>query len=190
MDYNVEFNEMDDQFDVHFDNAQYIKGDKGEPGANGLTPFINDAGNWQIGDTDTGVKAEGTNGSDGFNGVDGLTPYINDNGSWQIGEDDTGIKAAGVNGTNGDSAYDIAKKNGFDGTEEEWLVSLKGEQGQQGIRGVQGDKGDPGYTPQKGIDYWTENDKEEVKSYIRTELEDADLQGSTKIQLITWEADD
>ena len=29
----------------------------------------------------------------------------------------------------GDSAYDIAVKNGFEGTEEEWLESLKGEKG-------------------------------------------------------------
>jgi len=39
------------------------------------------------------------------------------------------------------SAYGIAVKNGFEGTEQEWLESLNGE------------KGDPGYTPQKGIDY-------------------------------------
>ncbi|MBQ2781180.1 MAG: collagen-like protein, partial [Clostridia bacterium] len=62
----------------------------------------------------------------------------------------TGIAAAGVNGTNGDSAYDIAKKNGFVGTEEEWLASLKGEQGQQGIQGIQGEKGDKGEKGETG----------------------------------------
>lgn len=53
-------------------------------------------------------------------------------------------------------AYAIAVRNGFDGTEEEWLASLKGDkgeqgeqgvqgiQGEQGIQGVQGDKGDKG----------------------------------------------
>lgn len=35
----------------------------------------------------------------------------------------------------GKSAYEIAVINGFDGTEEEWLESLKGEQGIQGIQG-------------------------------------------------------
>lgn len=44
----------------------------------------------------------------------------------------------------GDSAYEIAVKNGFDGTEEEWLASLKGERGEQGIQGEKGDKGDVG----------------------------------------------
>ena len=38
----------------------------------------------------------------------------------------------------GKSAYEIAVSKGFEGTEEEWLESLKG---------------DPGYTPQKGVDY-------------------------------------
>lgn len=44
------------------------------------------------------------------------------------------------------SNFEIAQKNGFTGTEEEWLASLKGEQGPQGPKG---DKGDPG---EKGAD--------------------------------------
>ena len=59
----------------------------------------------------------------------------------------------------GKSAYEIALQNGFDGTEEEWLESLKGEpgakgeqgdvgpagpQGPQGVPGEKGEKGDPG----------------------------------------------
>ena len=32
-----------------------------------------------------------------------------------------------------ESAYDIAKKNGFEGTEEEWLASLKGAKGDPGV---------------------------------------------------------
>ena len=42
------------------------------------------------------------------------------------------------------SAYGIAVKNGFEGTEEEWLASLKGAKGDQGIQGIQGIQGDPG----------------------------------------------
>lgn len=51
---------------------------------------------------------------------------------------------------NGKSAYEIAVANGFNGTEEEWLDSLKGEKGdkgdigEQGIQGEQGEKGDKG----------------------------------------------
>lgn len=35
------------------------KGDKGDTGSNGLTPYIGDNGNWWIGTTDIGVKAQG-----------------------------------------------------------------------------------------------------------------------------------
>jgi hypothetical protein len=36
------------------------------------------------------------------------------------------------------SAYAIAVKNGFEGTEEEWLASLKGDKGDQGDKGATG----------------------------------------------------
>lgn len=38
--------------------------------------------------------------------------------------------------TTSKSAYQIAVNHGFEGTEEEWLASLKGEQGSQGVSGV------------------------------------------------------
>ena len=49
---------------------------------------------------------------------------------------------------NGESAYNIAVKNGFVGTEQEWLDSLKGD------------------SPVKGIDYWTDSDIAEIKAYV------------------------
>ena len=39
----------------------------------------------------------------------------------------------GTNGQDGKSAYEIAVDNGFVGTEQEWLESLKGQDGQDGI---------------------------------------------------------
>lgn len=39
---------------------------------------------------------------------------------------------AGKDGVDGKSAYDLAVDNGFTGTEEEWLVSLKGKDGSAG----------------------------------------------------------
>lgn len=53
--------------------------------------------------------------------------------------------------TRGFSAFEIAEENGFEGTEEEWLASLKGEEG---------------YTPQKGTDYFTSEEIQEIKSNI------------------------
>ena len=50
----------------------------------------------------------------------------------------------------GASAYDIAVRNGFVGTETEWLESLKGASGAQGPQGEKGDKGDTGAGGQAG----------------------------------------
>ena len=43
----------------------------------------------------------------------------------------------------GDSAYEVAQKNGFEGTEEEWLASLVGPRGSQGPQGPAGKDADP-----------------------------------------------
>ena len=62
----------------------------------------------------------------------------------------------GQKGADGKSAYKIALENGYTGSKEDWLQSLKGErglqgppgptgpQGQQGIQGVQGTEGPQG----------------------------------------------
>ena len=50
----------------------------------------------------------------------------------------------------GESAYEIAVRNGFEGTEEEWRESLKGDKGETGDVGATGDKGDPGEKGETG----------------------------------------
>jgi hypothetical protein len=55
----------------------YFDGQDGAPGADGITPHIGVNGNWHLGETDTGVKAEGKDGKDGAKGDkgdDGHTP--------------------------------------------------------------------------------------------------------------------
>ena len=44
----------------------------GAGGKDGDTPFINSAGNWQIGDIDTGNKAQGPQGVQGKTGPQGV----------------------------------------------------------------------------------------------------------------------
>lgn len=44
---------------------------------------------------------------------------------------------AGIDGKDGLSAYELALKNGFVGTEEEWIASLRGEEGISGIVGFE-----------------------------------------------------
>ncbi len=51
---------------------------------------------------------------------------------------------SGSGGADGKSAYEIAVDNGFDGTEEEWLESLKGADGKDGRDGVNGTDGTNG----------------------------------------------
>ena len=72
------------------------------PGPAGTTPHIGENGNWFIGSTDTGVRADGKDGKDGEDGEDG--------------ED-------------GKNAYQIAVDNGYSGSVTEWLAELKGEPG-------------------------------------------------------------
>lgn len=50
----------------------------------------------------------------------------------------------GPQGATGKSAYEIAVANGFEGTELEWLASLKGEDGKKGDKGNRGDSGENG----------------------------------------------
>lgn len=77
-----------------------------------VPPFIGSNGNWWVDNKDTGVKATAE------------TPYIGDNDHWFTYDPinkvyvDTGIEARGL------SAYDIAVKLGFKGSEQDWIDSL------------------------------------------------------------------
>ena len=76
---------------------------------------------------------DGTNGVDGKDGKDGVDGQPGADG--KDGKDGTngadGQPGAdgkdGKDGVDGKSAFEIAQENGFEGTEEEWLDSLKGE---------------------------------------------------------------
>ena len=61
--------------------------------------------------------------------------------------------ANGEKGTDGKSAYQIAVEQGYQGSESDWLSSLKGEKGDTGERGEKGDtglQGEKGETGQQG----------------------------------------
>ena len=67
----------------------------------------------------------------------------------------------------GKSAYETAVSCGFDGSEAEWLLTLKGEKGD---KGETGDTGPAGHTPERGVDYFTESDKSEMISLLLSSL--------------------
>lgn len=54
--------------------------------------------------------------------------------------------------TLGQTPYDLAVKNGFKGTLEEWLESLKGPKGEKGDNGIPGEQGPIGPQGPKGED--------------------------------------
>ena len=107
-----------------------LKGDKGNDGQNGTdAPVPNiKGGYWYIGETNTGIKAEGkdgtngsngsngTNGKDGKDGKDGITPTISADGYWIVNGQKTDIKAKGTDGTNGQNGSNGTNgKDGKDG---------------------------------------------------------------------------
>jgi len=85
--------------------------------------------------------------------------------------EDGGVNVVSVFLTNGESAT-FEVRNGKRGEKgergEQGYIGRpgdegpQGEPGPQGERGEKGEKGDSGYTPQRGIDYWTEEDKAEI----------------------------
>lgn len=71
--------------------------------------------------------------------------YLKGNTEWKFISD-----LSGAQGIQGLSAYQVAVQHGFEGTEDEWLISLKGEKGDQGERGLQGPQGQIGPQGPKG----------------------------------------
>lgn len=75
----------------------------------------------------------GLDGKDGKDGKDGLTGKAGIDG--KDGKDGRNGKD-GKNGDNGKSAYELAKENGFTGSEEAYLKSLQGLDGRDGEDGL------------------------------------------------------
>lgn len=68
-----------------------------------------------------------------------------------IGLPSTGNGVAGPRGEKGYSAYEVAVKNGYTGTETEWLATLKGEKGEKGDTGATGATGPAGINGKDGV---------------------------------------
>ena len=68
-----------------------------------------------------------------------------------VGLPSTGSGVAGPRGERGYSAYDLAVKNGYTGTEKEWLAYLKGDKGDKGDTGATGATGPAGANGKDGV---------------------------------------
>ena len=75
-----------------------------------------------------------------------------------VSEDGSAAASVGEDLPRGKSAYEIAKENGFDGTEAEWLASLKGATGAAGANGKDGENGKTPYVGENGNWYIGEDD--------------------------------
>ena len=159
-----------------------LKGDKGNDGQNGIdAPVPNiKGGYWYIGETNTGIKAEGkdgsngsngsngTNGKDGKDGKDGITPTISTDGYWVVNGQKTNIKAKGTDGTNGQNGSNGTNgkdgKDGKDGitptisADGYWVVNgqktdikAKGTDGTNGQNGSNGTNGKDGKDGKDGV---------------------------------------
>lgn len=157
------------------------KGDKGDKGDTGPAGPQGEKG------ADGAQGIQGPAGKDGAKGDKGDTGEQGPQGI-QGPKGDTG--ATGPQGPKGDTgATGPAGKDGADGKDgatgpqgekgekgDKGDTGAQGPQGEVGPKGDKGDKGDTGakgangYTPIKGTDYYTEDDKAEMTDYIASEL--------------------
>lgn len=130
-------------------SASGPKGDKGDPGENGITPTIGSNGNWYLGNTDTGKPSRGATGPKGDTGVQGpkgdagtaatitkvstvTLPY-------------TSEATVTMGGTASARTFRFGIPQGHTGPQgEQGPKGDKGDIGPQGPTGPKGDKGDVG----------------------------------------------
>ena len=188
-------------------------GKDGANGTNGTTPRIGDNGNWWVGNTDLGVKAQGAQGQkgqdgrngqdgrDGQNGRDGAIPSIGDNGNWWVGDQDTGKPARGENGAPGRDG-----QNGADGSKI--LAEDRAPQATDGVKGdyfidkaakiFYGPKTDTGW-PTTGIslvanqvmttDYQLSEDGKTLVKWLNSKTSYIDMNLDPKLRDVTTIAD-
>lgn len=137
---------------------------------------IDNKGPWVPGTYDN-LDVVTLNGSSYMCIKDGTTTEPTTLDGWEVlaAKGDTGAKGdRGEKGEQGDVGQ--TGPQGVQGPRGE--VGPQGPQGQQGLQGIQGQrgaqgdpgpegpqgvKGDPGYTPQRGVDYWTDEDRKPVE---------------------------
>lgn len=152
-----------------------------------------------IGNMGVGVdyyKGEtGAQGIPGKDGKDGKTPikgvdYYTDEEIASIKDEIAQKVQVGAKGEDGKSAYQIAVDEGFEGSEADWLASLKGTDGRNGIDGINGTNGKDGIngidgkTPVKGVDYFTAAEIEEIEQGAADKVDTAGYAKSADLSTV------
>lgn len=137
-----------------------------------------------IGNMGVGVdyyKGEtGAQGIPGKDGKDGKTPikgvdYYTDEEIASIKDEIAQKVQVGAKGEDGKSAYQIALDEGFEGSEADWLASLKGTDGRNGIDGK---------TPVKGVDYFTAAEIEAIEQGAADKVDTAGYAKSADLSTV------
>ena len=119
----VKFEENDKEIKTPFEEMQFVN-----IGKDGETPYIKD-GYWWIGDTNTNVKAEGTDGKDGANGLDGKDGENGKDGKdgadGKDGKDGESGVYVGSDTPDTDANVWIDPNGSPTGTAEEWTFTLE-----------------------------------------------------------------
>lgn len=152
-----------------------------------------------IGNMGVGVdyyKGEtGAQGIPGKDGKDGKTPikgvdYYTDEEIDAIKDEIAQKVQVGAKGEDGKSAYQIAVDEGFEGSEADWLASLKGTDGRNGIDGINGTNGKDGTngvdgkTPVKGVDYFTAAEIEAIEQGAADKVDTAGYAKSADLSTV------
>lgn len=149
---------------------QGIPGQDGQPGKDGISPTAtvesnSDGAVITITDATGTTTAQIYNGSNGLPGQDGLDGQDGFSPTVELTDTETGVT---LTITDVSGAKTATIKNGVAGPQ--------GPQGEPGIQGPQGPagkdgvNGQDGYTPVRGTDYWTENDKTEIVNSVLAAL--------------------
>lgn len=129
---------------------------------------------------------KGEKGDTPIKGVDYLTP----DDVKEISDKVLEKVEAGTKGEDGKNAYQIALDEGFEGSETEWLASLKGADGRNGIDGINGTNGKDGTngingkTPVKGVDYFTQAEIQQIENNAAAKVDLSDYTKSADLSTV------
>ena len=134
----------------------------------------------------------GAQGIPGKDGKDGKTPikgvdYYTDEEIASIKEEIAKEVTVGAKGEDGKSAYQIALDEGFEGSETDWLASLKGKDGINGTDGKPGKDGTNGVdgkTPVKGVDYFTQAEIQQVENNAAAKVDLSDYVKNADLSVV------
>ena len=136
-------------------------GGSGTDGEDGgyYTPSVDSAGNLSWTASKAGMESVPSVNIKGPQGPKGNTGEKGDTGARgpQGPKGDTGAQ-----GPKGDTG--AIGPQGLQGPKGD--IGAQGPKGEQGPQGLKGDTGAAGYTPVRGVDYWTDADIAQIKSYV------------------------